>query len=222
MEHNFESVLASRPEAWRQLHDLPDDRLVELARDHDRGAVEALMRRHNRRLFRVTRSILRDNIAAEDAVQATYLRAFAGLETYEAKNRFGAWLSRIAFNEALQIRRDPHAGAASLAESTRTAPATGLVETAHARALLEHAIDGLPEHFRIVFVMRVVQGLDVRETAESLDLNLTTVRTRQFRAQRHLREELTRKLREESSDLFEVGEEGADRVVARVLERLPD
>jgi RNA polymerase sigma-70 factor (ECF subfamily) len=95
------------------------------------------------------------------------------------------------------------------------------VEAAHARVLLEHAIDALPEHFRLVFVLRVVQGLDVRETAESLDLNATTVRTRLFRAQRQLRGDLTRRLREESSDIFDFGAERCDRMVATVLARLP-
>ena len=232
MEPNLESPREHRPESWRQLHDLPDDRLVELARGKNLVAFEALMRRHNRRLFRVTRSVLRDAGAAEDAVQETYLRAFTKLDTYQPTGRFGAWLTRVALNEALMMRRRVRGDTVSLdevgdealiaEEANRDAPtADQFVEAAHARALLEHAIDALPEHFRVVFVMRVVQGLDVRETAESLDLNATTVRTRLFRAQRHLRSELTRRLREESSDIFDFGAERCDRVVAYVLARLP-
>ena len=95
------------------------------------------------------------------------------------------------------------------------------VEAAHARALLEHAIDALPENFRMVFVLRVVEGLDVRETAECLELNSSTVRTRLFRAQRQLRTDLSRRLQGESSELFDFGAERCDRVVERVLERLP-
>ena len=95
------------------------------------------------------------------------------------------------------------------------------VEAAHARALLEHAIDALPENFRMVFVLRVVEGLDVRETAECLELNASTVRTRLFRAQRQLRSELSRPLQGESSEIFDFGAERCDRVVERVLARLP-
>ena len=221
-----------RPGGWRQLSDLPDDRLVELARAHDLTAFEALMRRHNRRLFRVTRSVLRDSGAAEDAVQEAYLRAFTKLDSYQPTGRFGAWLTRVALNEALMMRRRVRGDTVSLEEVGEEAlvadePARDgqtseqFVEAAHARALLEHAIDALPEHFRVVFVMRVVQGLDVRETAESLDLNATTVRTRLFRAQKHLRGELTRRFREESSDIFDFGAERCDRVVEGVISRLP-
>jgi RNA polymerase sigma-70 factor (ECF subfamily) len=67
----------------------------------------------------------------------------------------------------------------------------------------------------------VVEGLDVRETAECLELNSSTVRTRLFRAQRQLRTDLSRRLQGESSELFDFGAERCDRVVERVLERLP-
>jgi RNA polymerase sigma-70 factor, ECF subfamily len=232
METSLEAHREPRPVNWRQLHDLPDDRLVELARGKNVVAFEALMRRHNRRLFRVARSVLRDPGAAEDAVQETYLRAFTKLDSYQPTGRFGAWLTRVALNEALMMRRRERGDTVSLdevgdeslvaEEASRDAPtADQFVEAAHARVLLEHAIDALPEHFRLVFVMRVVQGLDVRETAESLDLNATTVRTRLFRAQRQLRGELTRRLREESSDIFDFGAERCDRVVDFVLARLP-
>jgi RNA polymerase sigma-70 factor (ECF subfamily) len=222
-----------RPGAWRTLSDLPDDRLVELTRDNDLTAFEALMRRHNRRLFRVARSVLQDGGAAEDAVQEAYLRAFTKLASYKPTGKFSAWLTRVALNEALMMRRRERGDTVSLddigdeavmpADAANAEPPTAeqFVEAAHARALLEHAIDALPENFRMVFVLRVVEGLDVRETAECLELNANTVRTRLFRAQRQLRGDLTRRLRGESSEIFDFGAERCDRVVERVLERLP-
>ena len=222
----------ARPDGWRTLSDLPDDRLVELVRQKDLAAFEALMRRHNRRLFRVTRSILRDVDAAEDAVQETYLRAYTRLDTYRPEGKFGAWLTRVALNEALMMRRRNRGDTVSLdepgveliADEDQTAKmptAEQFVEAAHARALLEHAIDALPENFRMVFVLRVVEGLDVRETAESLEINPTTVRTRLFRAQRQLRADLAQRLRGESAGLFDFGAERCDRVVEYVLAHLP-
>jgi len=95
------------------------------------------------------------------------------------------------------------------------------VEAAYARTVLEHAIDALPENFRMVFVLRVVEGLDVRETAECLEINPTTVRTRLFRAQRQLRGELVKRLRGESTEIFDFGAERCNRVVDGVFERLP-
>jgi len=206
---------------------------VEMARNRDRAAFEALMRRHNRRLFRVARAVLRDQDAAEDAVQEAYLRAFTHLGSYKPTGKFGAWLTRVALNEALMMRRRERTGAVSLDEigdeaiitpdpaSAPEAPtAEQFAEAAYARALLEHAIDALPENFRMVFVLRVVEGLGVRETAECLELNATTVRTRLFRAHRQLRSDLTQRLRTESSEIFDFGAERCDRIVENVLARL--
>jgi RNA polymerase sigma-70 factor (ECF subfamily) len=223
-----------RPSAWRSLADLPDDRLVELIRERNAVAFEALMRRYNRRLFRVARSVLRDDDAAQDAVQETYLRAFSKLDSYRPIGKFGAWITRVAVNEALMLRRrlrgdtvslDEAGDEAQLAEeaSVSDAPnADQFVEAAHARALLEHAIDNLPENFRTVFMLRAVEGLDVRETADSLDINAATVRTRLFRAQRLLRSELSRRLEVESTEIFDFGAERCDRIVAHVLAHLPN
>jgi len=233
METEIQSSKGRRADAWRTLNDLPDDRLVELVRANDRNAFEALMRRHNRRLFRVTRGVLRDNGAAEDAVQETHLRAFTRLDSYRPTGKFGAWLMRVALNEALMMRRRIRGDTVSLEElgadvalpvesaSTEPPSADQFLEAAYARTLLEHAIDALPENFRMVFVLRVVEGLDVRETAECLELNPTTVRTRLFRAQRQLRGELVKRLRGESTEIFDFGADRCDRVVERVFERLP-
>lgn len=233
METDILETKPRRADAWRTLNDLPDDRLVELARAKDLNAFEALMRRHNRRLFRVTRGVLRDNAAAEDAVQETYLRAFTRLDSYRPTGKFGAWLMRVALNEALMMRRRVRGDTVSLEEiggdvtlpdgpaSTETPSADQFLEAAYARTLLEHAIDALPENFRMVFVLRAVEGLDVRETAECLDLNPTTVRTRLFRAQRLLRGELVKRLRGESTEIFDFGADRCDRVVERVFANLP-
>ena len=224
-----EEKSAYRPAAWKSLGDLPDDRLVELAREHNLLAFEALMRRHNRRLFRVARSVLRDSDAAQDAIQETYLRVFTRLDSYQPTGKFGAWITRVALNEALMMRRRMRGDTISLEEAgddalsveetaaSETPTADQFVEAAHARALIEHAIDALPENFRTVFILRAVEGLDVRETAECLDINAATVRTRLFRAQRQLRTLLSRRLQGESTEIFDFGAERCDRVVANVL-----
>jgi RNA polymerase sigma-70 factor, ECF subfamily len=233
MDPILEQQPAARAGSWRSLSDLTDDRLVELACQHNILAFEALMRRHNRRLFRVTRSVLRDGDTAQDAVQETYLRAFTRLDSYQPTGKFGAWITRVALNEALMIRRRLRGDTISLDEAGEDAltveetaasdapTADQFVEAEHARALLEHAIDALPENFRTVFVLRAVEGLDVRETAECLDINAATVRTRLFRAQRLLRDLLSRRLQGESTEIFDFGAERCDGVVAHVLARLP-
>ena len=214
------------------MKELPDLALVELARKHDEAAIEALMRRYNRRLFRVARSVLRDESAAEDAVQEACIRAFMNLERYEPTGSFGAWLTRIALNEALMLRRRVRPNTVSLDTMDEAAlhreqvpvlddnVAFDTIDATHARQLLEQAVDALPEVFRTVFVLRVVEQLSINETAASLELKQSTVKTRLHRAQRRLRADLTRRLRSEQINLFDFAGARCDRIVATVLAKI--
>lgn len=214
----------------RSLSDTPDHALVELVLQNEERAFETLMRRYNRRLFRVARSVLRDESAAEDAVQEAYIRAFTHLDRYQPTGSFGAWLTRIALNEALMMRRRTRTDTVSLEDvdesvlvsrgvSLEPAVATDGIDSAHARRLLEQAIDSLPETFRTVFVLRVVEQLSINETAACLDLNSATVKTRLHRAQRRLRADLSRRLQREQLSVFEFDGARCDRIVAAVLTR---
>jgi len=138
---------------------------------------------------------------------------------------FGAWLARLAFNEALMIRRRSRTDTVPLDRidaSGLAAPAsdTEQLDAVQTRQLLEQAVDSLPEVFRTVFVLRVVEQLSGVETAACLGINETTVRTRLFRAQQRLRTDLARRLRAERANVFEFDTDRCDRIVARVLERM--
>lgn len=206
-----------------------DDELVSRARDGENSAIEGLMRRYNRRLFRVARSILRDEGAAEDAVQECYVRAFMHLHQYEPMGSFGAWLTRIAINEALMLKRRMRRPLLSLDDveeeafeiddyETLTTP--DAAQATSARQLLEFAVDALPQDFRVVFMLRVVEQLSVAETAACLGINAATVKTRLHRAKAKLRAHISRRLRREHLTLFEFGGATCDRIVAHVLARL--
>jgi RNA polymerase sigma-70 factor (ECF subfamily) len=215
------------------LGDLSDLLLVTKAQRGDARAFEALMRRYNRRLFRVARGVLREDSAAEDAVQEAYLSAFTHLTQYQPSGKFGAWLARIALNEALMIRRRTRSDTVSLEESS-DAPAVQpeslagaepsvtyeYDEVLHARQLLERAIDGLSEGFRLVFILRRVEQMSAAETAQSLGINEVTVRTRLHRAQRQMKTELSRLMQVEQPNLFDFGTVRCDYVVDAVLARL--
>jgi len=215
------------------LGDLSDLLLVSKAQRGDARAFEALIRRYNRRLYRVARGILRDESAAEDAVQEAYLSAFTHLGQYQPSGKFGAWLARIALNEALMIRRRTRADTVSLDDSQGAAPAPAAEvptgepsvtyeydEVLHARQLLEKAIDGLSEGFRLVFILRRVEQMSAAETAQSLGINEVTVRTRLHRAQRQLKTELSRLMQVEQPNLYDFGQSRCDYVVEAVLARL--
>ena len=99
-------ALLSVPAHWRQRDALSDEDLIALVRKRDEGAVRALVQRHNRRLFRIARGLVRDDHEAEDIVQETYVRAFTRLDRFRGEAAFGTWLTRIALNEAYgRLRR---------------------------------------------------------------------------------------------------------------------
>jgi RNA polymerase sigma-70 factor (ECF subfamily) len=213
------------------ISELPDLLLVERARGKDTRAFETLMRRYNRRLFRIARSVIPDDEAAETVVQEAYLLAFTDLERYEPAGKFGVWLARLAYNQALAIRRsvrpaipgsgDPFAGT----EYDTDAPLTNDSDTeagddTQAREALEGAIDGLPEVFRPVFVLRAIEKISGIETAACLGINETTVRTRLYRAQRRLNGDQARQLTTERNGVFEVTGNRSDRIIKRVFSRL--
>ena len=208
-----------------------DEALIAAAKRHENAAIGTLMRRYNRRLFRVARGILRDDAAAEDAVQECYVRAFLNLDRYEPIGPFGAWLTRIAINEALMLRRrsrhvfvslddadeESHEDAADPLYALATPDAA---QATSAKQLLELAIDSLPQTFRMVFMLRVVEQLSIAETAACLEINEATVKTRLHRAQAKLRATISLRLRREHLTLFEFGGITCDRIVAHVLARL--
>ena len=182
-------------------HGLPDLLLIERARGADARAIETLLRRYAQRLFRIARSTLGDEEAAERAVQEACAVAFEELRHHEPPGKFAIWLTRLAL-EQVQARRETQ-------PAGRPAPLY--------RHPLEPAIDALPEVFRTVFVLRVVEGISGTETAAALGLNVTTVRTRLYRAHRRLSGGATLQA---SQGVFQLDGARAERIVAEVLTRL--
>src|SRR5262245_2395632 len=172
-----------------------DAELVRRALSRDEVAVRAIMQANNRRLYRLARGILRNDAEAEDVVQDTYVRAFTHLEQFRGDSSLSTWLSRIAMNEALaRLRRQPPGVEWSELENTGTQEQTIPSPLAspddpekpmaqrEIQHVVEHAIDELPEPFRLVFIPRVIEGMNVEETAELLGLKPETVKTRLHRA----------------------------------------
>jgi RNA polymerase sigma-70 factor (ECF subfamily) len=211
---------------------LTDAELVEHARSGNTRALEAIMRRNNRALFRTARAILRDDAEAEDAVQEAYLRAFAALGEFRGESKLSTWLVRIAANEALMRRRSSARRAAVLPmrsegerpleeEAMSLDPGPELdAQCTEMRRLLERRIDALPDDYRAVFVLRALEELTVEETAAALGIPEATVRTRHFRARALLRESLAQEIDRNLEDAFSFAGARCDRVVAKVLERI--
>jgi len=222
LSHSPDGLQAKRAvDSVANFSDLPDLLLVERTRGRDTRAFETLMRRYNRRLYRIARSILSNDDAAEEAVRAAYFRAFANLDRYEPAGKFGSWLARLAFNEALALRRhSPPGTPLTIVQPSPAVPPEGGADAVATKQQLEDAIDALPEVFRTVLVLRVVEDLSGVEVAVCLGLNETTVRTRLYRAQQRLKVDVARRLRAEPSNIFELTPERCDRIVAQVFSKL--
>lgn len=211
-----------------------DAELVRRALARDDTAFRTIMQRHNRRLYRVARSILRNDSEAEDVVQEAYVNAFTHLDGFRGDSSLATWLSRITMNEALgRLRRERPVVDLDTFEAQRIEaqiiqfPQTGASDdperTMAQREILqlvERAADNLPEIFRIVFVTRVVEGMSVEETAELLGLQTETVKTRLHRARRLVREQLDEQIGPVLMDAFPFAGRRCERLTNAVMKRL--
>lgn len=220
---------------------LDDTQLAHCVAKGDHAAFAWLMRRFNRPLFRTARSIVKDDAAAEDVVQESYLLAYRSIGGFRGDARLSTWLTRIVVNEAIaRVRKDSRRARVIVlnGDTAGTAPGEAVhmddtqddgganrPETqalrAETRRLIERRIDALPQSFRTVFVLRSLEELSVEETAACLGIPEATVRTRYFRARGLLREALSRELDFAMDDAFSFAGKRCDRIVAGVLARLP-
>lgn len=210
-----------------------EDELIARARNRDEAAVRTLIRQNNRRLFRLARSIMKDDSEAEDVVQESYVRGFTRLDAFRGESSLGTWLTRIVINEAygrLRRRRITanwdgveavHGAQAQIIPfpSPQSDPERTMAQR-EINQILECAIDALPEPFRIVLVARLVEEMSIEETAELLDLRPETVKTRLHRARRLLRDDLERQVGPVLTDVFPFAGARCERMADVVIKKL--
>jgi RNA polymerase sigma-70 factor, ECF subfamily len=209
--------------------------LLRLARQNDGRAFRIIVRRNNRRLYRVARAVLGDDGEAEDAVQEAYLRAFTHLAEFRGDASLSTWLTRITVNEALDRlrRRAVSGGFPAFDEGGHDADEAEVVSFPSAITdpervlaqreilhLLERAIDDLPQAFRMVFVTRVVEEMSVEEAGAVLGLPEQTVRTRLHRARRLLRQAIKAEIGAAVTKVFPFAGPRCTRITSQVLDRL--
>ena len=188
---------------------------------------EVLVRRHNQRLFRAARAITGSDEEAEDVMQEAYVRAFSSLSSFRGEARFSTWLTRICVHEALGRRRknqryepldEPHEAAMDR-EHPQLTPEQDATGTELA-SWLQRALDGVPDTFRVVFVLRTLEELSVAETAECLSIPEDTVKTRLFRARALLQRELLEHAETQRSGVYSFMGERCDRITVAVMRRI--
>jgi len=208
-----------------------DEQLVERVKQGDLTAFELLVRRHNQRLYRAIRSVLRSGEEVEDAMQDTYFAALKHVDQFEGRAQFGTWLLKIGINEArARLRRRgrlvalddlPAAGRdpSDMAEHNPVRTPEQQVGSHEVLALVEAAIDRLPDDYRQVLVLRMVDSLDTAATAEVLGLGETAVRQRLHRARQMLEKDVERTVGTVMQNAFGFLGARCDRIVAEVMRR---
>lgn len=206
-----------------------DEEIVARVRAGEAALFEQLMRRHNQRVYRAARAILRDDSEAEDVMQDAYVRAYEHLADFEGRAQFSTWITRIAVNEALaRVRRnkrfeslEPHTEEAAMATQDGESPEQQASDV-ELRSVLESAVAKLPDEFRSVFVLRAVEGMSGAEVADCLGIPEETVKTRLHRARGRLQEMLIASIEPALPTVYELHLTRCDRVVAAVLRRIND
>lgn len=226
--------------AARDYAALDDAALVACALAGERDAFRQIMQRCNQRMFRVVRGVIRNEAEAEDVVQEAYVHGYEKLASFRGEASLATWLTRIALNEAygrLRRRRDSVDIddidlSASVAAQLIAFPGHVLSDDpaeeaarTQMRRLLEQAVDALPEAFRLVYLLRDVEGCSVEETALALALRPETVKTRLHRARRQLRDALANRLSMAQGEAFSFMGARCVRMTEAVMARihaLPD
>jgi RNA polymerase sigma-70 factor, ECF subfamily len=210
---------------------LPDAEVVERVQAGEVGLYELLMRRYNQRLFRVIRSVIADDLEAEDVLQDAWCRAFEHLGQFEGRSSFATWVTKIAFYEALtRARRRKRLVALEDADgemtpeaerlSTNTADPEKQAMQGELGQILSSAVDRLPITYRSVFMLRAVEQLSTAETAECLNLSEEAVKTRLHRSRSLLRQDLQTRLGPAIVESYCFMGHRCDRTVAAVMERI--
>jgi RNA polymerase sigma-70 factor (ECF subfamily) len=211
---------------------LSDEQVVSRILTGQTALFEVLMRRHNERIYRAARAILRDESEAEDVMQQAYVNAYSHLRQFDGRSTFSTWLTRIAIHEALARirRRGKYKHRKTDPDGPFTPPSAGPVSPgpdperqAFGRelgVLIESAIDRLPDGAREVFVLRQVEGMSTEEVAATLDVSEAVIKTRLSRARATLRRDLYEHAGIAEASAFRFLRPRCDRVVAGVLARI--
>jgi len=204
---------------------LSDEQVVERVKNGESDLYEILMRRYNQRLFRVVRSILKDESETEEVIQDAYVRAYEHLDQFEGRSKFSTWLTKIAIYEAyarVKSRKRTSGFDDYMEQLMATSDRSPEERTfdSEMRSLLEIAVDSLPDEYRSVLVMRDIEGMSTSETADCLDITEENVKVRLFRARAAIRRQLFERVGAASSRAFQFLGERCDRIVHRVLERI--
>lgn len=199
---------------------LTDAEIIEQVLAGEQRLYEVIVRRYNQRLYRIGMSVLGDETEAEDAMQATYISAYEHLAQFERRAAFATWLTRIMLNKCFEQKRKAQLSEVNFEQPDNFAnmktPANVLMNK-ELGSVLEGAIAQLPEKYRLVFVLREIEELSVRETSEALNIEEPNVKVRLNRAKTMLRDNLAGYMKDH---VYGFHLTKCDRIVTQVMSHL--
>jgi RNA polymerase sigma factor (sigma-70 family) len=213
-----------------EIQKLDDNVVVRRVLAGEKALFELLMRRYNQKLYRVMRSYLREAEDIEDAMQDAYLKAFHKLDQFRGDSTFSTWLIRIGINEALQrIKKNKvkslHNSSADLMSEQaiqipdpREINPERIIISKEMQNLIERAIDELPEKYRVIYILKEIEGMETEELCNCLHINESNVKVRIHRAKNLMKETLLRL--SSDSKLFEFGSKRCDDLVNKVMQKI--
>lgn len=220
-------MLSSQLAGVAKVEGIRDEEIARRVVDGDTALFEILVRRHNQRIYRTVRAVLRSDEEVEDVMQQAYLNAYLHLSQFAGDAQFSTWLTKIALNEALRRRRKRNRSFGDVNdEATMEIPDTSIPDpekqatASELRDVLEREIAALPDSFRIVVVMRDVEGMSTAESASCLDISEDLVKTRLHRGRTMLRDNLFKRAGVTLESVLTFGNARCDRLVAAVMEAI--
>lgn len=202
------------------LNPISDEELIQRILAGEKRLFELLIRKYNQRLYRIGMSILENETEAEDAMQTTYINAYEHLSRFEQRASFGTWLTRIMLNQCYEQKRKSKPVLTNFEQTDNfvnmKTPANELANK-ELGSLLEQAIAQLPEKYRLVFVLREIEDMSVRETSASLNIEEPNVKVRLNRAKTMLRKNLNSYMKDR---VYSFHLTRCDRIVNNVMQHL--
>lgn len=205
--------------------ELSDDHIIEAILKGEKQKYALLMRKYNQRLFRICKGYIRDEAEIEDVMQDAYVKAFLNLNKFEKRSQFSTWITRIVINECFQRLRK--ISKVSRLEENEDTMVVNLTDNQNPetkslnkelKQLLEQTIEQLPEKYRVVFIMREVEKVNIEETSEVLNISESNVKVRLNRAKEMLRTSLMGSY--SINEIFDFNLVRCDRIAANVLARI--
>jgi len=206
-------------------NDLSDLEVIRKVLEGTTEFFEVIMRRYNQRLFRIQRAYISDEDAIKDTLQSTYIRAYENLSSFRGDAQFSTWITRIAINEAQKYLNDQKRytnlksvykdGSMDRSQINNSDTPENDTIQGDFKVLLEGLVDGLPPKYRSVYIMRELEYMNSRETAECLGLSLSNVKVRLHRANQMLSDGLRRKIHD--TEIFDFMGERCDLLVLKVM-----